>query len=651
MAFTTRATSARLLSAHAPLGRHPERDELFLLPDTDRYAGTYVLGVQGAGKSGLLHSLIHRDIEAGHAVVVLDPHGDLITKCLATLPASRVSDTAVLDLEDEGYPFGANLFTSGKLHTDVARATAVERILHVFEVLWPDVLSQANLPRYVRAATITLLANPGCTLVDMYGFLLDPHIRARLLCAVTDPTVRQFWATQYDDLSDAERMRRVQPLLNRLEALFMGQALVRNVVGQRKSTISFRQAIERREVIFIRLPLKTLGNEARLIGTILLSQLSAAVFSFADLPDVARPGVSLYVDEAQNFATPDFAALFSEGRKFGVRMTLAHQYRAQLPDYLKKATMTARTKVIFTVTPEDGRELGHVFAGAPASIELNPKPVSWLLTHGHPDEAVQYFVEYYLRPLRGNRGLLKVTDTTLTGKDLFTAVFNAPALNGAVHVPDPLYALNDLCYRVMSTRDPNLPIPGEIPIGFSGCGIHTFYKAACKARAELLPDYPLPGWLAKRAPEDGSEQLMHFVASLRFAMDALAEQPIGKPLATSAIEVGKMLMSLPKRAAFVRSGEDMGVVYTLDTPEPLRGSALRERLDAIQDATRRKYCHPRENIERGFAVEPTTQDTVIAREELEQQPEPVVVGTPGPGEARGRSHPERSHWDDFLEDY
>ncbi len=95
----------------------------------------------------------------------------------------------------------------------------------------------------------------------------------------------------------------------------------------------------------------------------MLSEIHAALFSFADVPAQQRPGFSLYVDEFQNFATPDFSEMFTEGRKFGVRVTVAHQYRSQLPPYLQASSMVARTKVCFQVNPDDAREMAHLFIG------------------------------------------------------------------------------------------------------------------------------------------------------------------------------------------------------------------------------------------------------------------------------------------------
>src|SRR5260370_34819293 len=89
----------------------------------------------------------------------------------------------------------------------------------------------------------------------------------------------------------------------------MGRSLVRNIVGQRQNSISFRKMITQRQIAFNKLPVKTITQDARLIGTILLAQISNAVFSFSDTPEQQRPGVSLYVDEFQHFATSDFSEM------------------------------------------------------------------------------------------------------------------------------------------------------------------------------------------------------------------------------------------------------------------------------------------------------------------------------------------------------
>src|SRR3989442_1352234 len=74
-----------LYDNHTFLGYHPETQDYFIIPDIDRYAGMYILGVQGVGKSSLLEFLIIQDINKGKAIIVIDPHGDLVDHVIAQL--------------------------------------------------------------------------------------------------------------------------------------------------------------------------------------------------------------------------------------------------------------------------------------------------------------------------------------------------------------------------------------------------------------------------------------------------------------------------------------------------------------------------------------------------------------------------------------
>ena len=570
----------RLMDTTALLGYHPNTRDYFLVPDLDRYSGMYMLGVQGAGKSSLLELLVRYDLckqPRRPAVIVIDPHGDLVDHIIAQLSletkdADVPSHIFLFDMQDENYPFGVNVFSGQKHQTTISQTQAVDRVMHIFEVLWGDVLSQQNLPRYLRAATIALFSNPGTTLVDMYDFLLNDSLREKMLKNVADPTVKQFWEYQYDSKSPSVRVREIAPLINRLEALFMGRSLVRNIIGQSATTIDFRKAIENQETLLIKLPLKTLPQDASLIGTMLITQIHAAIFSFADMPAEKRPGFSLYVDEFQHFATPDFSEMFTEGRKFGARVTLAHQYRGQIPDTLKSvraAMMTARTKVCFQLTPEDAREMARIFETPESTkgeetIEIDPKPVEYLITYGHDHPQVQTFIDTYLRPMRSQRrgGRIEITDyfagyATETVANLmgYTTQRTIPT------VSDPEPYLNSYLYEAMKRRSAVFPIPLEIVYGFSKCGrgfFKYFYQMGEKNRAwHISIDMGYPKDLVVktgtgeyrfiRQPRDGEEQLYHFLFYLLETEEQLIRNPIGKKTRTTvtSADIAQMLNSLP----------------------------------------------------------------------------------------------------------
>lgn len=617
-----------LLATHMRIGYHPEAGDDLMIPEVDRRAGTYILGKSGMGKSALLENMIDADMRAGNAVIVIDPHTDLVAHCLAQVPSDRLAQAFLLDMEDERFPFGINLFSVGTIRSETERTQHVNRITHVFNVLWPETRNQQHMPRYLRSAILTLLDNPGSTLVDMYSLLKNEPYRRSLVARVNDQSVREFWEA-YEAMMPAARVQQALPLINRLESLFMGRSLVRNIVGQRQNTIDFRQAIEHREIILIRLPVKILGSDAQLVGTILMSQIHAAVFSFANVPEQKRPGVSVYVDEFQTFSSSDFAEIFTEGRKFSIRLTIANQYKSQLPDYLQEAVDATRTQICFRTTIDDARDMARMFPEQEATIQpedIEAHPVAHLLTYGSDNPFVQVFIDQYLRPLqghkRGNRVEMNHFDFDwIEGKRLDNP-----------READPTPYLDSLLYQVMRNHDADVSIPAQAVIGFANCGQKFYGQVRGMKNSDnvLKNEVQFPrnvvamdddGLRWTRPPRSGMEQLFHCIFHLRMTMYALEQEPIGKKTTSSTNEVAQMLSSLPPRAAFVRTTDTVGVIYTNNTPPRLTGQDLVQRAKIILTQTRQKYCHTRAEIEQAL----TQPRTVAATTPASNTKMPVAV--------------------------
>ncbi len=195
-------------------------------------------------------------------------------------------------------------------------------------------------------------------------------------------------------------------------------------------------------------------------------------------------------------------------------------------------------------------------------------------------------------------------------------------------VADPTQSLNYLLYQVMRTGQDALPIPVEIVYGFSNCGrgFYSAFRHSLNKRELLSYDIAFPPYLVvegvnglywTRPPEGGKEGLYHFLFHLRMVMAHLAVNPIGKKSTVSSTEVAHMLTQLPRRAAFVRSGEDIGVIYTDDTLSAVQGPVLAERLETIQAQTRQKYCRPKAEIEGSSIPLPSLEPQLSSWEEVE----------------------------------
>ena len=591
------------------LGNLAGQQKPFGIADQDRYSGMYVLGVQGVGKSSLLENLIAQDIAKGYSVIVIDPHGDLIDHVIAQLPqeteAAILSRLYLLDIEDTGYPFGLNLFAIRQDAPVIAQQQTHDRALHVFEKCFPET-SHMLLEKYIGNIAPVFFANAqaGYSITDIPKFLRDDAFRNRLLGSKNvNYFIKSFWQEEYEAMSPSKRQGETASLATRLNR-FVRSPIVGNIIGQGRNTIDFRAAIENREIILIKLPLKQLPQDAELIGTMLIAQIHAAIFSFADMPQEKRPGFSLYVDEFQHFATTDFSEMFTEGRKFGVRVTVAHQYRRQLPDYLESATMTARTKICFQC-PEDSREMSHLFPGK-AEIDMNSIPgdvVKYLIRNGHSHPQVSDLATSLLPFMQKNA---QGKDGNLIGLTELNTLLVACMRDGNANQDIPANAMILLFQSIFDAIYDHITIE---PFFRSGQhGIPNFYDPKplfymfCKPNVfdnrQQLKDMAVKGgMLIKQERRDAVDKVLGWLEVLRATMQELAVNPLGEAKVESPAEVANKLASLPRRTAFVRTGSAVATITTQTTPERVPPALFSSRVKRIQAATHTKYCKPASQVE------------------------------------------------------
>jgi len=392
------------------LGTNVQTKKAIVINDRIRQSGMYVLGATGQGKSLLLASLIYQDALKDYAEIVIDPHGDLIEHVISILPEKRLEKTYLLDLRDKDYPFGLNLFSCLNPVDEIEQAITVDRVMHVFAKIWPETKG-ILLEKLLRFVTLTIMEHPDCTLVDVESLLWDDAFRANIVRSLSNQEVKSYWERDYNSMTLGEKRREIQALDNRLAAL-RTTPIVKNIVSQRKTTIDFVRAIQEREILLIHLP-AGMKNAADLIGTILLSQIHAATFAFAEIPRNQRPGFSLFVDEFQHYATSDFAEMIKEGRKFGARITIAHQDRRDLLPENRSATLLASTIISFRSTPEDAIELAPLLFDA--SAKLHPERIYSDVLHrirNHKHREVQDYYRRYILPLQ-QTGVKRTDDREL----------------------------------------------------------------------------------------------------------------------------------------------------------------------------------------------------------------------------------------------
>jgi hypothetical protein len=389
---------------------------------SDRRTGMYVIGRTGSGKSSLLLQLAVQDMQKGFPFCMIDPHGDLIDGVINNAPPELIENKQIIlfaptmkeEFQDK-YP-GLNLFSCLDATDPLQVQHTVDQVEQIFTKLFGMSEETPRLAQFIRNITLTAIANPGMGLCEVPELLLNEAYRKRL-----KGTDTSFWRA-YDRLNTrpAEQINWAQSTLNRVDGL-INNPMLRPIVGQSKTSINFRQIMDEKKILLVRLDRK-LQPLSTLLGGIIISQFLLAALSRGDISEKDRKKeqyhYGLYVDEYQTYSTPDMQSLLTETRKYAVASVVAHQFRKQLDEELRGGTMQVGNLVVFRVIDEDAQELAGEFDLKPPEAMRPAGTVPAHILHRlehHPDPRIKAFWRKRVVPLDQ---ALKKTERQQTYTDL-----------------------------------------------------------------------------------------------------------------------------------------------------------------------------------------------------------------------------------------
>lgn len=382
----------------------PDLHQPIHIAPEDRLLHTYVVGRTGTGKTTLLATMILDDIKRGEGVCVIDPHGDLVNEVVGKIPKGRVDDVILFDPNDTERPIGFNPLDWDTLdERDRVIGEVQAAVLRYITDDYGSSASEMAGPVFMDLLDFGLRIvtsdpdRPG-TLPQLYALFSDsefwerwnpPRIDDPLLASrIADFEKTQMQGARGGDISVGGYVRSKFTEFSNIVAL-------RNIIGQPRSTIDFRRAMDEQKIVLVNLGIGETDRNplsprhARLLGMLLL----AAIYSAAkERTAGARAPFHLYVDEFQNLATATFADMVSEVRKFGVGLVLANQYLTQIKDpQIREALFgNVETMVVFPVGRSDARELEREMAPL-TSADLVNLPV-WHAYVRSPKRAPAPFV-------------------------------------------------------------------------------------------------------------------------------------------------------------------------------------------------------------------------------------------------------------------
>jgi hypothetical protein len=330
--------------------------------DDDRRRHIYIVGKTGTGKSEFLKTLILQDIKAGKGVCFIDPH-DTIEKVLPLIPPERAEDVIYFYPGDTGRPMGLNLLEAKTEDQKHFAATAVINMMYKLFDPYKTGIVGPRFEHAVRNAMLTAMSEDGSTFVEVVRILTDARFVHELLPKVKDPMVRRYWTDQIAQTADFHKSEVLDYIVSKF-GRFVTNKMIRNIIGQSQSAFSFREVMDQGKILLINLAKGEIGEEnSNFLGLVLVPRILMAAMSRQDTPEKERRDFYLYVDEFQNFATPDFAQILSEARKYRLNLTVANQFIGQVEEEVKNAVFgNVGSLICFRVGVTDANYLAHEYS-------------------------------------------------------------------------------------------------------------------------------------------------------------------------------------------------------------------------------------------------------------------------------------------------
>ncbi len=339
----------------------------FGIKTLDRRRHMYIIGKTGMGKTTIIENMVFSDIMAGRGVGVVDPHGDLADAVLDFVPSWRTNEVIIVDPSDREWPIAFNMLENidPSLNTIVASG-----LVGIFKKIYGHSWGP-RLEHILRNVILSLLEYPGTTMLGIPRILQDAKFRAQVVRKIQDPLVKSFWVNEFDKLDPRQRTEAISPILNKV-GQFLSSPIIRNILGQVKSKVDLRFAMDNKKIVIVNLSKGKIGEDnSSLMGAMMITKFQIDAMSRSNIPEKDRVDFYLYVDEFQNFATDSFATILSEARKYKLNLNMANQYIAQMSEEVRDAVFgNVGSIVSYQVGVDDAEYLSQQFSEEVTPVDL-----------------------------------------------------------------------------------------------------------------------------------------------------------------------------------------------------------------------------------------------------------------------------------------
>src|SRR5260370_32565461 len=99
---------------------------------------------------------------------------------------------------------------------------------------------------------LTVMSVPGSTFIEIMRVLTDPKFVQELLPKVEDPIVRRYWTDQIAQTADFHKSEVLDYITSKF-GRFVTNKLIRNIIGQSKSSFDLREVMDTNKILLINL--------------------------------------------------------------------------------------------------------------------------------------------------------------------------------------------------------------------------------------------------------------------------------------------------------------------------------------------------------------------------------------------------------------
>lgn len=318
--------------------------------DEDRLRHLYVVWKTGTGKSKFLTSLMKDDLRQWKGMWVIDPHGDLIEEIISHIPEHRENDVIIFDPTDSEFPF---CFNPLDVKQTESKQVLAKWFIDIFKkFFWAN--WNPKLEHVLRMIFLALLDKPNSTLFDIIRALTDKDFRYDMIECIDDDVVRNFWTNEFAGWSQQFNTEAIMPILNKVGQL-LSIDILKNIFSSSENKLDFREMMDEKKILLVKLPKWKLQEEIMwFLWAMFVTKIFQAAMWRQWLEKSKRVPFFLYVDEFQNFATETFNEILSEARKYGLSLSVAHQFIKQIPPSISDALFwNVWTLVSFRISSED----------------------------------------------------------------------------------------------------------------------------------------------------------------------------------------------------------------------------------------------------------------------------------------------------------